>query len=234
MLTAPLLEVHAMRRFTLGLLAGALALTSASAGAACPTNYASTGPYQFYPTEAVWRYFANPTIDGPSYDLIQGTMHSTWGACSEQTLSFYMTVHDDYWLEGPASATAIPFIVRMHVTGIAQGGTRPLPPYGCAYAEMSADLSSGALHDGVSANSFCTSVAVDRLLSVSVEHLPGEVFQVTMMLNTGGSCSFATADGVLTFEGVPPGYSIRSCQGYAAFPTPTRPTTWGNVKAAYR
>jgi hypothetical protein len=208
-----------MRRFTLGLLVSALALSSAPAGGACPTNYASTGPYQFYPTEAVWRYFDNPTIDSPSYDLILGTMHSRWGACSEQTLSFYMTVHDDYWL---------------HVTGVAQGGNRPLPPYGCAYAEISADLSSGALHDGLSANSSCTSVDVDRLLSIPLEHLPGEVFQVTMKLNTGGSCSFATADGVLRFEDVPAGYSIRSCQGYDAFPTPARPTSWGNVKAAYR
>lgn len=222
-----------MRRFTLGLLVSALALSSVPSHGACPSNYASFRGFQFFPTEPVWSYSANPS-GGPSYDLVQGMMHSNWGGCSEQTESFYMTVHDDYWLEGPASATAISFNVRFHVTGVAQGGTRPLPPYGCAYAEMSADLSSGALHDGVSANSFCTSVAVDRLLSIPLEHLPGEVFQVTMKLNTGGSCSFATADGALTFEDVPAGYSVRSCQGYAACPTPARPTTWGNVKAAYR
>jgi hypothetical protein len=38
----------------------------------------------------------------------------------------------------------------------------------------------------------------------------------------------------LTFEGLPPGYSIQSCQGDAAQPTPTLARSWGSLKNIYR
>ena len=49
-----------------------------------------------------------------------------------------------------------------------------------------------------------------------------------------GQSVSVTADGAISFVGLPPGYSIESCQGYAATPVPTARRTWGAVKRLYR
>ncbi len=210
---------------TLGVLPGTIAR------AACPTNYASSGRYDFYPTEPTWAY-GSP--DGPSYDLPAGRVHSRWGGASETGNSFSLIVHDDYWIEGPAGSTPIPITARLHVTGVAIGGTRGLPPYGCSYARLSAELAFDAQHVGTSAEAACADVPVDEVLSVSLSRVVGEIFQLTISVATGAASSHASVDGVLTFDDLPAGYSIRSCQGFANAPTPTRSASWGSLKAAYR
>jgi len=44
----------------------------------------------------------------------------------------------------------------------------------------------------------------------------------------------ATIRQTLTFDGLPAGYTIQSCQGFTAQPTPAFARSWGAVKASYR
>jgi hypothetical protein len=73
--------------------------------------------------------------------------------------------------------------------------------------------------------------------SLSVARRAGQSFDLFLRVHAdapNGPAS-GSAFGALFFEGLPPGYSIVSCQGFTtSAPVPTVHTTWGRVKQIYR
>jgi hypothetical protein len=107
----------------------------------------------------------------------------------------------------------------------------------CNTSEVAFNLVSNATSDFFSDGSSyfpCVGHAFDTNVALGFSKLPGEVFPIEMHLAAGGRGGYGTIRGTLTFNGLPQGYTIQSCQGYAGQSVPTLPTSWGHIKHAYR
>ena len=217
-----------------------LLILPAAAFAACPTNHAYSGPYDWFNGNAVWDegiVCGHVTVNLPA-----GTVQlSGAGGVGEQTCGANLDVSDVYQLVGPASATPLPFTVRVHHSGEVPASwyLDPYLAFYCHPSHVTSNLTVGSLTDSFSDDSFgpdeasCSGhlVSADRTFPIS--KLPGEPFTIRFSLSVGGYVN-CTIKETLTFEGLPAGYSIQSCQGYSAQPTPATNPSWGALKASYR
>ena len=210
----------------------ALVAWASASHADCPTNFVRFYGLEFHPT--------TPTYDGPfsgsdlTYNLPAGTIRATVSAPWYSSYQNAVRVSDDYWLEGPASVDPIPFTVSLHVTGSAQSSEMKTPNY-CTTSGLQGRLSSDAAEQSafLSASNCSGTLTTDQTISLPLQKLPGEVFNVGMDAFTTAFGGSATMNGVLTFS-VPPQYGIRSCQGFHLLPTPASIRSWGSIKVAYR
>jgi hypothetical protein len=210
-------------RFFLSLLL--LGLAAGAAHGECPLNEGRIGLLQqcAFPqsTAPVFSMTASNCFGGfgsVSYDLIAGTLEVSSFSQGHEGFQSWMQVSDDYVIEGPPSATPI---------GISVICTVNMQP------RSELQLSSGAT--SVSTVSFGPTVQTLRLY---LEKQPGEHFSVGMRATVfprwEGTPQQSTIRGALQFSVLPPGYTLTSCQGYAALPVAARYSTWGQVKRIYR
>jgi hypothetical protein len=81
----------------------------------------------------------------------------------------------------------------------------------------------------------CASRSFDETLELSLAKLPGEEFPLNVAVSAHASHTIqAVTSGQILFVGLPPGYSVQSCQGYNVLPVATRASSWGAVKQLYR
>jgi hypothetical protein len=150
-------------------------------------------------------------------------------------------VHDLYWIVGPATAQPISFVVKLHAIGIARGGFVTLPFVGtiCSTSGGTIRLTSGALSQEATVRSQSTptcsgDVSIDVTLELALQHIPGEIFDVTYRTDmSNGPLMSTNAQSTFWFE-VPSGYTIQSCQGYAGAVVPATLRSWGKLKHSYR
>lgn len=210
------------------LLAGALATRSL---AQCPTNTidvcgAVTSTAPSYSASG-----CGPTSNGTgSYDLPAGTVSVLGnGDYPDGFASAHVTAEDVYHVVGPATPGLIGFSANLHAHG--EGSS-----YYCTSASGSATLQFGTVKQSVTFHgSSCQGEGVDQTISLPQQHLVGEEFHLVMdVVATASAGASASMDGSLSFSGLPPGYSIVSCQGYMSVPTPSASVSWGRLKVRYR
>lgn len=74
----------------------------------------------------------------------------------------------------------------------------------------------------------------DQVLVLPLAHPVGEEFVLGCEVNASADFT-ATARGSLSFAGLPPGYGVASCQGFAGEgAVPALPARWGALKLRYR
>jgi hypothetical protein len=130
---------------------------------------------------------------------------------------------DRFRLMGPEGGAPIAFEARLALNG----GLSGTSVGGIAFAEIAEP--GGAF------------VSVDEsflppLLSIPLSHAVGEEFLIEL---TARACSLrrtlAEVDGHLSFAGLPAGYGVTSCQGFAGGgAVASLPVTWGSLKFHYR
>ena len=202
---------------------------TSAAGVSCPENTlwygcwdAVGGPTTSaslnYATQGPW----SPGQPCPMgcYDLVSGTLVATghgdpWSpGCVSRVL-----VHDDYQLVGPPGpALSFEAVLQVSATLSGTGGYR-------------AGIAQAWINPG---DEQCVGTPQCEA-AISLSYAPGISFPVWAVVDGFASnpAGEALATGLIRFRGLPPGYSVVSCQNYDA-PTPTRPLSWGGVKAHYR
>lgn len=222
------------------IVAGTLVLathlpTIAHAGT-CPTNTVDMGYADGASSDPVMWWTAEL-----GYDLVTGTLRAYQGGSGKLANFVSLQVRDVYSIVGPPTSEPIRFRVSLRTTGMAGGGMVELHNGNrlCAVSTATIRLASGPIVDERVAESQrdpdCTSMPIDLTQSIELLHLPGETFEVLFgnLLIAGQRMQVQTT-GMISFEGLPPGYSIQSCQGYAGPVVPAASRSWGMLKHSYR
>lgn len=219
-----------------------LALVPTLGSATCPTNYAQgvgrREPDLLQSTSPTWN--VSVPCGDIAIDLIAGTVQlSGGGAGGEYTCSAYVEANDTYQIIGPNRDAPLAFDVRVHLSGEVGGGLQSWPYIGtiCSSISFRFGLTSGA-----SAAEFadrttispCSGHAFESDLVLHLTKLPGEPFPVRYRPELSAHGAHGFIRGVILFEGLPDGYSIRSCQGYGGQPVPATSRSWGELKHTYR
>ncbi len=197
-----------------------LVLTATAAHSQCPVNQGLIGVLQNCAspesTDPIFSMSGSECLNGSgsvSYDLIAGTIDVTSYSYSHESFETWLRTQDDFVIVGPASAIPIAAIF----TG--------------SLHRSEVRLSSGAVMVSMSADGSPT-----QSLRLDLRKLPGEHFLLGIFASGSGIPDQGTsrARGNLGFTALPPGYSLVSCQGYAALPVATRATRWWRLKQLYR
>jgi hypothetical protein len=209
--------------------------------AVCPMNnatgYGPGGSYDYQSSGPTW--IQGVYGGNVSYDLVVGTFSASGGGGGgEQSGGVGLSFSDVYQIVGPASVNPIPFQVVVHLTGNLSASSYFYPYIGnvCNSVTAHLDVTSGAASASYQQGSYsqaCTAVDVDHDVSLALSKLPAEPFTVQHFIQVYGSAG-GGVNGTFTFVGLPPGYSVTSCQGYSSPPTPAEATSWGSLKASYR
>lgn len=158
-----------------------------------------------------------------AYNLVLGTVLARAQSCDSAPVNGFVSVYarDRFRLVGPAGPAVIPFQAKLRCSGSAGGfGTvgATLGEIGGAYLSVN----DGGLG------------GFDTELVLPLSHAVGEEFALAYEVSASAQ-STAQAQGVLSFAGLPPGYGITSCQGFAGEgAVPVRRASWGAVKSHYR
>lgn len=212
----------------------------APARAACPTNHAYGGPYDWFDSNPVWDQ--GIVCGHVSVDLRSGWAQlSGGGGIGEQTCGAGLDVSDVYQLAGPPAGTPFAFTARIHLSGEVPASwfKDPYLAFYCHGSRVTSDLTVGSATDHFTDTQAgfdslgCVTHAVSADRTFPLSKLPGETFTIRFQSNVSGYTT-CTIRQTLTFEGLPPGYTIQSCQGYAAQPTPALARSWGSLKNSYR
>jgi len=200
-----------------------------SARSDCPINHVSAGStghaLQYDLTTPEGNFDGTPvTSGGPctacyswplGYFRASGYNYGDWFSSVE--------AQDQFQLVGPASATPLTFSVRLRVSGSVQ-----------TYGQGTAGLGEGSSATQV-LNVTGGQSPSNAPVALSLQHLPGEPFDIHVSLGVGSVYPYTSADLLAFFEfvDVPKGWSIVSCQGFDV-PVPSLRTTWGRLRAVYR
>lgn len=189
------------------------------------------------PRNSATRY--GPTVLGPnasataSYDLVVGSVAASVNSGGDGGPYAQAQGRDRFVLVGPSLPGPVSFTAAFRVVA---GSS-------CLYCGNEGSLREGA---GPALSVYvpyydpacgCAVYYADSTLSLPLRHAAGEPFELTYTASASaeGINKSAHASGALSFPGLPPGYRIVSCQGFAAgTPVPTRPVSWGSLKVRYR
>ncbi len=197
----------------------------AKAGELCPTNtivcngtHTSTAPALSIFCEVL------ETGDGgqASYDLRSGMFHSSTSTLDAGAFGTSVLAQDIYEVIGNPSGIPINFLAKLTITA-----TRTLFASACAL--LSESIENQAV--------YCAGIGTFIVeISIPLEYMAGEPFQLLYQLSTSGVEGVASSiSAVLEFEGLPPGATITSCQGFFQdAPVQIREESWGQIKAVYR
>jgi hypothetical protein len=228
--------MNAMRWTTLGglaLTAVLTALLAPNSHAECPTTLMwncgsdagipSTLAGATFGGDGIVPWSLGQPVFGAGYDIVHGALEAEGSGDPYYGLGCGQGAWmvDDYWIDGPPSATGFTFdavlLAEVTITGTsyANGGL--------------IDFSAGPSEGFTAASSGPQTAVIHLTKSV------GEVFQLETRLEATlpRAVGSTHATGTLRFRGLPVGYSVVSCHGYA-LPTPALNLTWGGVKAQYR
>jgi len=216
-------------------------LLAAETAVACDTNHAVGygGPYEFEYTNSTPTWNADIFGGHVAYDLIAGTFGATGGGGGgKYSGGVQLQFSDSYQIVGPSLVTPISFQVALHVGGTLNAGFYTYPYIGTVCDATSGRVTCTSGPASVSRNytvpsQECQPRTLDDGMTLALAKLPGEVFPLSILLSVFGT-ETGTVDGTFQFTGLPPGYSIRSCQGFGGPPVPALPVSWGGLKATYR
>jgi hypothetical protein len=154
-----------------------------------------------------------------------------------------VALHDSFWIVGPPSAAPIEFLAHLRLTVACSGehiddwmGGRFFPG-GLVTAHL------GRIGGTSVSYANATDVSGVVVLSLPVTQAVGVPFELRMAATAEGTPApdmaldiaygnTAAISGLLGFEGLPPGYTIVSCQGWTeGTPVPARRATWGSLKS---
>jgi hypothetical protein len=120
---------------------------------------------------------------------------------------------DRFWLVGPESSEPIAFTARIDFEG--------------------QNFPDGALREGAGDVEWVGG----GQHSIALQHVPGNAFilryGVKATADGGRDPAPGSVFGQLTFPGLPDGYTIASCAGYAT-PVPIQPASWSSMKELFR
>jgi hypothetical protein len=170
-----------------------------------------------------------------AYDLVAGTMHAYATGSLAGIGESSVSAHDVFTLLGPPSATPVTFHARAHVWVAA----------GCGYgstAQADASIREGASNGASATGGWDGCFGQVRDLDIGIARASGSSFDLYFTVHAfGGTGDFRGGGGdgyaslSLSFPDLPAGYSVVSCQGFAAGQvTATRRSSWGAVKSLYR
>jgi hypothetical protein len=181
----------------------------------CPLNYTTCGGFTSAPS-----YYQSCSdtyglgYAGVAYDCRVGHLQ-----CNATNVQAVVQTNDDF-IVSAAGSDSIPIVAHLDMTGEACVATDP----GCG---VSALIQAGGREDA--------SAAPPQTLGLAMTVAPGQVFRVHCEVSASATDDLTSMiDAVLTFS-LPPGASVRSCQGYTQSGTvPVARRSWGNLKVTYR
>ena len=212
--------VRTLPAFTrIALIALACCLFAPAARAQCPENFGVVGipcPNAPFTSTQPTLTFTGPgcfnDFGSVTYDLTQGTVLVKSVSHADYGFDSWCRTTDEFFIDGPPSGTPLSLS-----------------------AILTADMSARSFaHFVAQTDSASTSGLPHEVLRLSLLELPGEHFTLSMYVYADALLSRGSASCTLVFSQLPAGYTLRSCQGYAAAPVATRPMTWGRLKASYR
>lgn len=227
----------------------ALTVLPSAAEAECPTN--SLVCTNYYPpvTERLLSTDPQAALWCSSYDLRLGHV-----AASAQSGHFEIfansevCVEDEYQASGGTPGGLLTIRAEWHLTGSIASSPSCFPGYEAANgAYILATLTEPQTGESVSFDAYTppgecdenccygSSAPVDRVMSLSIQVAEGSAFHLKFCAGAGAAGGYATLQGRLSFQDLPPGITIRSCQGFVQDePVQMRSTSWGRAKAIYR
>lgn len=218
-----------VRGITLALAAAASLVASAQA---CPQNclHILAGP-DYCTSAAQMDTSGAPNANSHAsggYSIPGGTLYSFGNSgmdgCEPRT-----TVEDDFNLSGAPAGTVIQLTARLSLSLRASDNMGP----GNAYAGLVEGASNSSGLDWPLIYFYGNTR--DTVLTLPVTAIVGTPFHMRYFVGAlVGELVSAEWHGTFDFTGFPAGVSMVSCNGYALAPTPTRPTSWGRLKARYR
>lgn len=167
------------------------------------------------------------------YNLVAGTASTYSDGGSDCGISSAVVARDTYMLVGPPGIVS--FTASIHVYG---GGD-----VSGAYAEGAVEAhitdsqakAASSWYLGGGPPGAPSSISINQDLSIMESRSSGDSFPLTIQLASDAGGGSANVTSTLSFPGLPPAYSIVSCQGYVSGgPLPAHRTSWGALKAAYR
>ena len=170
------------------------------------------------------------------YDIPGGLVRArvAGGSCGGSSVT--VTSHDDYWIVGPASANPIQCTAQLALAGGGGGcGSSGTATFTAYNLPVTASFRTGPV-----APSKCgLQTPLPPALYRPISQLVGVPFDLSIAVSAynGPVCysDFAYLTAQLSFTGLPPGYSVVSCNGYGATgPTPASASSWGRLKGIYR
>lgn len=171
-----------------------------------------------------------PRVLRAAYDIPGGTVR-VWvepvGFCAVMS-----RVVDRFVVTGAPPGTPIALVALLDVDGDLSG---------CSGTRCSARFGGSIQNGGVVAEEYVDVTTARQELHTTLQYpvtlLAGNEtelgFEIRFTVGAGSIYS-GSGSGRIRFSGLPPGTSLVSCNGYAAFPVPVRPGTWGGIKTAYR
>lgn len=168
--------------------------------------------------------------DSGGYNIPQGTLYSIavapFGGCGPRT-----TIEDEFTIVGLPTGNPISLVARLEVS----------IRTGCI-------LGPGSLAAGI-ADEVLNSVEVgwdsfdlivneegtkDTVLTLPIDGTTGTPFRVQFFVETRMGECVGWIYGIFSFDGLPAGAIVTSCNGYVQGPVQVESTTWGTLKAHYR
>lgn len=168
-------------------------------------------------------------------DLVAGTVSIFHGALWPGTS--WILARDVFDVTGVSPGTSVPIVAAIVVDGL-------IVPNGCGGSGCSAGAlvsirSEGAYDERIEGGVLFgyPTHPIHLELQLALELVAGTPRTIEFKLEGGrapGGSHDVTAAGSYRIVSALPGATVVSCRGLASVPTPARPASWGQVKAAYR
>jgi hypothetical protein len=162
------------------------------------------------------------------YDIPAGRLDaSCWpfiGQCSYGK----SLVEDEFTISGPPDGTLIDFTAVLEI--YAQGGCIMGPAF--AYA----GIRDGNLNASDLELDLCmlNGASFDTVLSIPVEAIVGTPLRMTYYVEAVIHDAPSTIRGIFSFENLPAGALVVSCNRFVQGPVQISPASWGRLKSVYR
>jgi hypothetical protein len=209
--------------------------------AACPDSHGQLIGYNnLFPVSTASFDTTYNVPGGPSgdvgFDLAAGTLHMSRTVYYQANWTRVIAT-DAFDVMGVAPGTPVTLVANLDVTG-------QLVSPGCGGSGcggwFQASITQGSLMDSLQAtfaNVFTGGqVDVIRTLSLPLTIVAGTpatiAFEIAVFVPAGGDAG-GSGSGIIHFTALPSGASVVSCRGFGAGVTPTRSSTWGQLKLRY-
>jgi len=205
----------------------------AASGAPCPESCLDNSCNTVIARDSVFSIVCPPfaPVYGGrmSYDVVTGRLYAQAVGCSgfAGPGGGFASARgsDRFRLVGPPGGGAVGFEARLQLAGGVGGfaGT-------CGGDILEVGGASASANDG-------GNMVLNTTLAIPISHQVGDEFRIDYYASAsaGGSGGLGFVEAQLSFAGLPPGYGVASCQGYAGDgAVPTRKASWGALKLHYR
>ena len=208
-----------------GIVFGVLGAGLQGAAAQCPVGSIQCNQTRFESADAS----LTSTCFGvtASYDVVNGRLAATAGPGSFAIVRFV----DQFELAGIAAPTPVPLQIHLSLTGFLAAadvhyGALVFLGFGFTQGDV-----QGSLRQAF--DSHFSAFEIDHVLTLDATIVPGEPFEVACNVQLNGIDRGGRIEGLLTFDGLPPGTRVQSCKGFEQAAVAVVRTTWGTIKALF-